>query len=72
MNGGSLSGTYNSPRWVYRVSSFYQLDPVTVNLVARGFSPGVYGNDYIQCTSGCPTSTTRYRTINDNPIPGRT
>ncbi|WP_084439043.1 TonB-dependent receptor plug domain-containing protein [Sphingobium sp. TCM1] len=70
VNGGSLAGTYSSPDWVYRVSAFYEADPFTVNLVARGFSDGVYGNDYIECTSACPASTTQYRTINDNHIDG--
>jgi iron complex outermembrane receptor protein len=70
VNGGSLSGSYSAPSWVYRVSAFYDVDPFTFNLVARGFGSGVYGNDYIACTSGCPTSTTRYRTINDNHIDG--
>ncbi|WP_286773622.1 MULTISPECIES: TonB-dependent receptor [unclassified Sphingomonas] len=72
VNGGSLAGTYNAPHWVYRVSAFYKVDPVTINLVARGFGSGVYGNDYIQCTSGCPASTNQYRTINNNHIPGAT
>jgi outer membrane receptor protein involved in Fe transport len=72
VNGGSLSGTYSAPDWVYRVSAFYDIDPVTLNLVARGFSSGVYGNDYVECTSGCPASTTRSRTINDNHIRGAT
>ncbi|WP_260928572.1 TonB-dependent receptor plug domain-containing protein [Novosphingobium sp. 9] len=70
VNGGSLSGSYSSPSWVYRVSAFYDIDPVTLNFVGRGFSDGVYGNDYIECTSNCPTSTTQYRTINDNHING--
>ncbi|MCI4591937.1 TonB-dependent receptor [Sphingobium sp. BYY-5] len=70
VNGGSLSGTYSAPSWVYRVSAFYEVDPFTLNLVARGFSDGVYGNDYIECTSACPASTTQYRTINDNHING--
>lgn len=70
VNGGSLAGTYSSPDWVYRVSAFYEADPFTLNLVARGFSDGVYGNDYIECTSACPASTTQYRTINDNHIDG--
>lgn len=72
VNGGSLAGTYSSPNWVYRISAFYDADPVTFNLVARGFSDGVYGNDYIQCTANCPASTTQYRTINDNHIDGAT
>jgi outer membrane receptor protein involved in Fe transport len=70
VNGGSLAGTFNAPNWVYRISAFYELEPVTLNFVARGFSDGVYGNDYIQCTSACPTSTTQYRTINNNHIAG--
>ncbi len=70
VNGGSLSGTYASPSWVYRVSAFYTLDPVTLNFVARGFSDGVYGNDYIECTSNCPAYSSQYATINDNHIDG--
>ncbi|WP_343528013.1 TonB-dependent receptor [Sphingomonas sp.] len=70
VNGGSLSGSYSVPLWRYRVSAFYDVDPFSFNLVARGFGSGVYGNDYVECTSGCPTSTTRYRTINTNSIPG--
>jgi outer membrane receptor protein involved in Fe transport len=70
VNGGSLAGTYSEPSWVYRVSAFYDINQFTFNLVGRGFSSGVYGNDYIQCTSSCPTSTTQYRTINDNSIKG--
>ncbi|MBT0670076.1 TonB-dependent receptor [Novosphingobium profundi] len=70
VNGGSLSGTYSSPSWVYRISTFIEVDPVLFNFVVRGFSDGVYGNDYIECTSDCPASTTQYRTINDNHING--
>ena len=59
-----------SPSWVYRVSAFYEIDPVTINLVARGFNSGVYSNEWIECTSNCPTSTIFNRTINDNDIDG--
>ncbi|EJL35092.1 TonB-dependent siderophore receptor [Novosphingobium sp. AP12] len=64
--------TYASPDWVYRLSAFYELDPVTFNLVARGFTDGVYGNDWIECNGDCPASTPQYRTINDNSINGAT
>ncbi|GBQ82499.1 TonB-dependent receptor plug domain-containing protein [Asaia krungthepensis] len=70
VNGGGLAGTYNAPRWTYRISSFYRVDNLTFNLVARGFGNGVYGNDYVQCTSNCPASTPQYRTINNNRIKG--
>jgi outer membrane receptor protein involved in Fe transport len=70
VNGGTLSGTYSEPSWAYRISTFYTVDPVTINLVGRGFGSGVYGNEYIQCTTGCPTSTVQNVTINNNHIPG--
>ncbi|TCU58145.1 TonB-dependent receptor-like protein [Novosphingobium sp. PhB57] len=70
--GVLTSGTYASPNWVYRLSAFYDIDPVSFNLVARGFTDGVYGNDWIECDGDCPVSTAQYRTINDNSIKGAT
>jgi outer membrane receptor protein involved in Fe transport len=70
VNGGSLSGGFSSPSWVYRISAFYEVGQVNFNLVYRGFSDGVYGNDYIECTSSCPVSNNQYRTINNNKIKG--
>lgn len=70
---GVLSGaTYAAPDWVYRLSAFYDLDPITFNLVARGFTDGVYRNEWIECTTGCPASTAQFRTINNNAIKGAT
>lgn len=63
---------YASPDWVYRISAFYELDDVTFNVVARGFTSGVYGNDWVECDGDCPASTPQYRTINDNHIDGVT
>lgn len=72
VNGGSLSGSYSAPSWVYRISAFYEVGRVNFNLVYRGFSDGVYGNDYIECTTSCPTvsNINQYRTINNNQIKG--
>ena len=64
------AGSPASPSWQYRVSAFYDIDPVRINLVARGFSDGVYANEYIQCVSSCPASTFQHRTINNNRIKG--
>ena len=58
------------PSWIYRVSAFYEIEPATLNLVVRGFSSGVYGTDWIECTSNCPPSTLQNRTINNNRIKG--
>jgi iron complex outermembrane receptor protein len=63
-------GTMTAPHWTYRVSAFLNVEPVTLNLVARGLSDGVYSNDYVLCTSGCPLSTTQNPTINDNHLDG--
>ena len=67
---GAYGGDAASPSWTYRVSAFYDIDPVTINLVAHGFSSGVYSNEWIECTSNCPTSTVNNRTINNNHIDG--
>lgn len=56
--------------WVYRVAATYDAEPFTFNLIARGVSDGKYDNNFIECTSGCPTSTPQNRTINDNSIKG--
>lgn len=68
--GVLTNNTYAAPNWVYRLSAFYDIGATTFNLVARGFTDGVYGNDWVECTSNCPVSTPQYRTINDNDIKG--
>ena len=64
------ANVFATPSWVYRISAFYDVDPISINLVARGFSNSVYSNEYIECTSNCPTSTVARGTINDNDIDG--
>jgi len=58
------------PDWLGRLSVTYSKDPLTLSLIGRGVSSGVYDNAFIECTSGCPTSTPDHRTINDNHIDG--
>lgn len=58
------------PDWQYRLSAAYTLDHLTLQLTGRGISSGTYDNTYIECTSGCPTSSARNRTINTNHIDG--
>jgi iron complex outermembrane recepter protein len=59
------------PTWNYRLTANYELDTWSFNLTGRGFSDGVYNNNFIQCTTGCPTSTPQNRTINTNRIEGQ-
>jgi len=58
------------PSWLGRLQLSYSNDPLTVMLIGRGVSSGVYDNSFIECSSGCPASTTDHRTINDNRIDG--
>ncbi|WP_241657471.1 TonB-dependent receptor plug domain-containing protein [Aurantiacibacter suaedae] len=59
------------PTLVYRVSAGYAFDSgFSAVLVGRGFGDGVYDNDWIECTTGCPTSDNLNRTINTNSIKG--
>ena len=59
------------PTFTYRVSAGYELDSgFSAVFVGRGFSDGVYDNDYIECTSGCPATDPVNRTISENDIAG--
>ncbi|RIV80469.1 TonB-dependent receptor [Aurantiacibacter xanthus] len=59
------------PTLVYRVSAGYAFDNgLSAVFVGRGFGDGVYDNDWIACTTGCPASDNLNRTINTNSING--
>jgi len=67
---GVNQGPNATPSWSYRLSATYALDAMSFTLIGRGVSSGVYNNSFIECTSGCPTSTVEHRTINENDIDG--
>lgn len=50
-------------------SMTYSNDPITVNVTGRGISSGVLNTSWIQCTAGCPTSTTNHMTVENNAAP---
>lgn len=58
------------PNWRMNVSVSYDLDPVTVSLTGRALSSGLLNAEWIECTSGCPTSTAQKVTVNNNRLPG--
>jgi iron complex outermembrane receptor protein len=63
--------TFNGPPdWIYRATLSYSNDPLTLTLIGRGVSSGVYDNSWIECTTGCPDSTPTNRTIDENDIAG--
>jgi outer membrane receptor protein involved in Fe transport len=63
-------GTSATPNWNYRLTANYDLEHLGFNLTGRGLSGGVYDNSYIECQTGCPVSTVKNRTINNNHIAG--
>ena len=64
------AGTQTNPKWRWTASVNYSLNPITLNLAARGRSASVYSNANVECTSGCPVSTANNPTQNNNQIDG--
>ncbi len=64
------AGTQTNPSWRWTASVGYSLDPINLNLTARGRSKSVYSNANVECTSGCPVSTANNPTQNINSIDG--
>lgn len=58
------------PSWRWNASITYSNNPFSGTFSARGVSAGRYGNNLIECTSGCPESTIDHPTINVNHIAG--
>ncbi len=69
--GQNAGGGDATPSWNYRLTANYDTERWAFNLVGRGFSGGVYDNNFIECTTGCPVSTAQARTINNNRISGQ-
>jgi iron complex outermembrane receptor protein len=65
-----MNTSFGPPSWKWNASVSYALDAFSASLSARGISSGVYDNDWIECSSGCPASTTKYVTVTDNHIEG--
>jgi outer membrane receptor protein involved in Fe transport len=69
--GQNAGGGDATPSWNYRLSANYDTESWSFNAVGRGFSDGVYNNNFIECQTGCPLSTPDFRTINTNRIDGQ-
>ena len=48
----------------------YDHNGLSATLTGRGISAGKYDNNWIECTSGCPTSTAQHITTDRNRIDG--
>ena len=59
------SGIYR--KWKYNATITYSNDPITVVISPRGFGAGVANNFWVQCSTGCPASTSVNPTV-DNQV----
>jgi len=76
---GSFGGTpqfsgLNSPKLRGSLAFAYEGDPLSVRATIRYTGPGHYGRNFVNCTTGCPVSTTAAPTImaSDNYISSMT
>ena len=66
VNGGQ--GT--TPKWIFRASASYDSPSFSITAVGRGVSSGKYVANGIECTTGCPVSTTNFPTYDVNRVSG--
>nr|WP_235536839.1 TonB-dependent receptor [Sphingomonas sp. Root241] len=64
------ANTGNTPDWKWLAIQTYDNDAFSLTVQERWFSDGVFGNQYVVCTSGCPASTGNHPTINRNRMEG--
>ncbi|MEI9890852.1 MAG: TonB-dependent receptor, partial [Caulobacteraceae bacterium] len=66
------AGSVSLPKWKYDFSINYAQGPLSVTGTARGVTSSVVNTAYIQCTSGCPTSTGNNPTYSNIQVPSET
>ncbi|GGI73052.1 TonB-dependent receptor [Polymorphobacter multimanifer] len=66
------AGAAGLPSWRYQLSVNYQNERLALSGTMRGVSGGVQNNNWIECQSGCPTSTGDNPTYDDISIAAAT
>lgn len=66
------AGSVTQPKWRYDLSITYMNGPLSLTGTMRGVTPSVASTTFIQCLSGCPTSTANFPTYNNDQIAGAT
>jgi outer membrane receptor protein involved in Fe transport len=66
VNGGQGS----TPSWIFHFSATVDMPTTSVTAVARGVSSGKYAANGVECTTGCPLSTTSFPTYDVNHVSG--
>ena len=67
---GANGGQASTPKWIFRTSLNYETPTFSGTLVGRGVSSGKYLANAIECTTGCPTSTSQAPTYDNNHVKG--
>jgi iron complex outermembrane recepter protein len=67
---GFNGGQFSTPKWIFRASATLDTPRYTLTAVGRGVSAGKYTAGAIECTTGCPISTTQEPTYDDLDIRG--
>ncbi|WP_312516941.1 TonB-dependent receptor domain-containing protein [Massilia sp.] len=62
----------NTPKWKLLAQQSWDNDKLSFTLTERWISDGTYRNDFIECQTGCPTSTLINPTIYSNKMKGAT
>ena len=64
------ANTGNTPDWKWLATQTYENDAFSLTVQERWFSDGVFGHQYVVCTTGCPVSTAINPTIDQNKMKG--
>jgi outer membrane receptor protein involved in Fe transport len=69
-NVGVNGGQGSTPTWIFHTSATLDLPTTSITVVGRGVSSGKYSGTGVECTSGCPISTTAAPTYDNNHVSG--
>jgi outer membrane receptor protein involved in Fe transport len=67
---GANGGQASTPTWIFRGSATYETQTFSATVTGRGVSSGKYSASGIECTTGCPLSTTQFPTYDNNQVSG--
>lgn len=71
VNGvGAVGLQSNTPKWIFRGSLNFETPTFSGTVVGRGVSSGKYLANAIECTTGCPVSTSQFPTYDNNHVKG--
>jgi outer membrane receptor protein involved in Fe transport len=67
---GAVGTQASTPKWIFRTSVNFETPTFSGTVVGRGVSSGKYLANAIECTTGCPTSTSQFPTYDNNHVKG--